>query len=104
MLRVEMLPADRGDCLLIEYGATDEVEYRVLIDGGHANAYEEVQERLLQVPTDAEGRRQFELLVITHIDGDHVDGDCAAAGSEAQLLVQRLAPSPEDEGRGGYGS
>lgn len=77
VLRIEMLPADRGDSILIEYGSSADVEHRVLIDGGHMNAYQDLKERLLAVPTDAEGRRQFELLVVTHIDTDHIDGAIA---------------------------
>ena len=74
MLSLEMLAADRGDSLLLEYGAQDVVEHRVLIDGGHQNGYRDVRERLLQVPPDEQNRRRFELLVVTHIDADHIDG------------------------------
>ena len=34
VLKLEMLPADRGDCLLIEYGVSEVVEHRILVDGG----------------------------------------------------------------------
>lgn len=73
-IRIEMLPAERGDSILIEYGEASVGEHRILIDGGHARAYAGLRERLLAVPPDPEGRRRFELLVVTHIDGDHIDG------------------------------
>ena len=76
MLSVEMMPAERGDALLIEYGPGDEPTSRVLIDGGPVNGgvYDGVRERLLAVPTDADGRRHFDLLVISHVDVDHIEG------------------------------
>lgn len=102
-----MLPADRGDCLFIEYGASDEVEHRILIDGGHMSAYEEVRERLLDLPTDAHGRRHFELLVVTHVDADHIDGVIGLL-QDRQLNCwfndvwfngwRHLAPLTEDDG------
>ena len=77
ILNLEMLPADRGDSLLLEYGQGTQPQHRVLIDGGHMHAYQDVRHRLLDVPPDACGRRHFELLVLTHIDTDHIDGAIA---------------------------
>ncbi|MCP3938506.1 MAG: hypothetical protein GY708_24425 [Actinomycetia bacterium] len=74
VLNLEMLPAGRGDSLLLEYGEGDSPVHRVLIDGGHMHAYQDIRSRLLDIPADAWGRRQFELLVLTHIDTDHIDG------------------------------
>ncbi|MEX2481508.1 MAG: hypothetical protein WD928_11685 [Gammaproteobacteria bacterium] len=70
MFRIEMLPAAHGDCLWIEYGADHDV-HRILIDGGPAHTYPLLRERILHLPAD---ERQFELLVVTHIDCDHIDG------------------------------
>lgn len=70
MFRIEMLPAAHGDCLWIEYGTGREV-HRILIDGGPAHAYPSLRERILHLPA---GERRFELLVITHIDADHIEG------------------------------
>ena len=70
MFRIEMLPAAHGDCLWIEYGAGHDV-HRILIDGGPAHTYPLLRERILHLPAD---ERQFELLVVTHIDCDHIDG------------------------------
>lgn len=70
MLRLEMLPAAHGDCLWIEYGSGSTV-HRILIDGGPAHTYPTLRERILHLP---EGERNFELLIVTHIDADHIEG------------------------------
>ncbi len=70
MFRIEMLPAAHGDCLWIEYGTGREV-HRILIDGGPAHTYPKLRERILHLPADD---RRFDLLVVTHIDADHIEG------------------------------
>lgn len=70
MFRIEMLPAAHGDCLWIEYGTGGRVR-RLLIDGGPAHTYPALRERILHLP--AEDRR-FDLLVVTHMDADHIEG------------------------------
>lgn len=67
---IELLPARHGDCLWIEYG--DPVRpCRILIDGGPAFAYPALRRRIEQLP---EGDRRIDLLVVTHIDADHIEG------------------------------
>lgn len=68
--RIEMLPARYGDCLWIEYGKGRDV-YRVLIDGGPVSTFESIAKRLNAVPA---GERSFELIVLTHVDADHLEG------------------------------
>jgi beta-lactamase superfamily II metal-dependent hydrolase len=70
MFRIEMLPAAHGDSLWIEYG-TGQHARRILIDGGPAHTYPALRERILHLPADD---RHFDLLIITHIDGDHIEG------------------------------
>jgi beta-lactamase superfamily II metal-dependent hydrolase len=70
MFRIEMLPAQQGDALWIEYG-DQEHPIRVLIDAGTPPTNEVVKGRILHL--DAEDRR-FELLIVTHIDTDHIGG------------------------------
>lgn len=64
---IEMLPADDGDCLWIEYG-NDTGCQRILIDGGRLCAYKHLISKLKKIPAD------IELLVLTHIDADHLEG------------------------------
>lgn len=70
MFRIEMLPAAHGDALWIEYGDGQAV-HRVLIDGGTPPVYKALKTRMEQLPVED---RRFELLVITHIDADHIGG------------------------------
>jgi beta-lactamase superfamily II metal-dependent hydrolase len=70
MFRIEMLPAAHGDALWIEYGDGQAV-HRVLIDGGTPPVYKALKARMEQLP---QAERRFELLVVTHIDADHIGG------------------------------
>jgi beta-lactamase superfamily II metal-dependent hydrolase len=71
MFRIEMLPAGHGDCLWLEFG-DPKAPRRALIDGGAVGTYKRaLRERLRGLP---EKERRFELLVVTHIDADHIAG------------------------------
>jgi hypothetical protein len=78
MLTIHMLPAAHGDCLWIEYGAPGKV-HRVLIDGGTAPTYETLRAKIKALPP---AERHFELLVITHVDADHIEGIVKLLGAE----------------------
>jgi beta-lactamase superfamily II metal-dependent hydrolase len=66
VFQLEMLPAGHGDCLLLSYGTDDALRY-VLIDGGPPETHAVLAERLKTVPS-------LELLVVSHIDNDHIGG------------------------------
>ena len=70
MFRIEILPAKHGDAILVEYGKGRK-HARILIDGGPTNAAKAFKSRLCSLPSVA---REFELLVITHVDADHIEG------------------------------
>lgn len=70
VFRVKLLPALHGDCVWIEYGEPDALR-RVLIDGGPLGAYGALRTEIEKLPLE---HRTFELLVVTHIDADHIDG------------------------------
>lgn len=70
MIRLTMLPGKDGDCLLLEYG-DDEITRRMLIDGGRAGTYPEIVPTLTKVAEDG-GR--LDVLVVTHVDQDHILG------------------------------
>jgi hypothetical protein len=70
MLSIEMLPAAYGDCLWIEYG-DERRPHRVLIDAGVVATYDVLRARILALPAD---QRRFDLLIVSHIDSDHIDG------------------------------
>lgn len=74
MFTVEMLPAQRGDCLWLTWGEGDDLHH-ALIDAGPEETIPtlvpELERRLAALP----GRtNRVELLVVTHVDTDHVLG------------------------------
>lgn len=75
-----MLPAFEGDCLWLEYGDSAK-PYRILIDGGPIATGPILRARIEQLPVD---QRRFELVIITHIDSDHIAG-----------ILKLLADPPE---------
>jgi hypothetical protein len=68
--RIKLLPALHGDCIWIEYGEAG-ATHHVLIDGGPLGAFGALRAHVEALPPDA---RDVELLVVTHIDADHIDG------------------------------
>lgn len=69
-MTLEMLPALHGDALLLEWGDTQRTR-RLLVDGGPIGAFGSLRARLDALPA---GDRRFELIVLSHVDTDHVDG------------------------------
>ncbi len=80
-LEIEMLRAAHGDCLWVTYGIAERTR-RILIDGGPIGTYEALQAK---IDTLVPGANGFELIVLTHVDTDHVDG-----------LVRLFAHKPAD--------
>jgi beta-lactamase superfamily II metal-dependent hydrolase len=70
-IAMEMLPAREGDCLLLEWPDTKKRTRRALIDGGRKATWKAVRTRLEAIPKD---ERELELLVVTHVDRDHIEG------------------------------
>ncbi|CAA6821471.1 MAG: Unknown protein [uncultured Sulfurovum sp.] len=71
MITVELIQAAQGDSIWIEYGETIDSLHRILIDGGTNATYKTLKKRIEALPPFA---RHFDLLVITHIDADHIAG------------------------------
>jgi hypothetical protein len=71
LFSIEMLPAENGDCLWIEYG-DPERPFRVLVDCGASSTAMTVASRM----KDLEPAKDFlfDLFVLTHIDADHING------------------------------
>jgi beta-lactamase superfamily II metal-dependent hydrolase len=73
MFRMEMLPAQEGDCLIVTWGQEDSPR-RILVDAGRKGTADAV----MKYAADRElGENAFELFVITHIDRDHIEGAVA---------------------------
>lgn len=67
---IKFLPARFGDCIWIEYGNETKIN-RILIDGGTAGTKSDIK-KLISLLSEEE--RHFELMVVTHIDRDHIEG------------------------------
>ena len=74
MLRLQMLPAGVGDCLWLEYG-TPPATRVVIIDGGLGKTAKVLRARIEAACRERGSTRlEVELLVVTHIDNDHIVG------------------------------
>ena len=70
IFKIDFLPAKYGDSIWIEYGDKEKL-YHILIDGGTAGTKVLLKERILNLPA---ARRHIDLIVVTHIDRDHIEG------------------------------
>jgi beta-lactamase superfamily II metal-dependent hydrolase len=69
-LELEVLPVAHGDCLLLSWRDGGPTR-RLVVDGGPRASAGVLRRRIEQLPED---QRALELLVVTHIDTDHIDG------------------------------
>ncbi|NNU33915.1 hypothetical protein HK413_06715 [Mucilaginibacter sp. S1162] len=67
---ITLLPASYGDSILINYGLADDLKY-ILIDGGPYYALKDIGD---SIKLHAPQLKEIELLIVTHIDADHIDG------------------------------
>lgn len=63
-----LLPAYHGDCILVKTIDNDNNEFIILIDGGTAQTFKYFLKREL------EQIQKIDLLILTHIDSDHIAG------------------------------
>lgn len=70
-ITIEMLPARLGDCLLIECHRGGKQPWRMLVDGGPPDTWPWLAHRLEAIPKHD---RRLDLVVVTHIDSDHIGG------------------------------
>lgn len=72
-ISLEVLPADYGDSLLVSCPVGDRV-WRLLMDTGPDECWPRLRERLSTIPPGHDGKRHIDLVVISHIDHDHIGG------------------------------
>jgi glyoxylase-like metal-dependent hydrolase (beta-lactamase superfamily II) len=86
MLKLELLPATCGDCLWLEYGSPPRV---IVIDGGLRETAKVLGARINAARhergTDV---LELELLVVTHIDNDHILGIIELLKSQPPMRVK----------------
>lgn len=72
MLKIKVIKAFDGDCILISFLDSDEKVKNILVDGGTHRTYSRNLKPILQCVQDKE--ESIDLLVITHIHDDHIGG------------------------------
>ncbi len=70
MFKITFLPARFGDAIWIEYGDAAR-PHTILIDGGTAGTRRQISEAMQKT---GQSRPNLDLLVISHIDRDHLEG------------------------------
>jgi len=74
ILSLEVKQARKGDCLLLHYG-TDADRHLFLIDGGPKKVYAPtLKPRLLQLAGPAGAALIVDVLMVSHVDDDHIQG------------------------------
>lgn len=68
VMKIDILPAHNGDCILVEYSPN---RY-ILIDGGYVDTYWNHLLPKLNIIAEAGG--VLDVVVVTHIDSDHISG------------------------------
>ena len=70
MFELQTFPARDGDAFILTWGSAEQ-PHRMLIDCGREGCWPVVKAAVLALPPN---EREFELLVVTHIDADHIAG------------------------------
>ena len=71
MLKIKILPANCGDCILISFDDKNGIK-NILVDGGAGKVYENVLKN--EVIKIKNKKQKIDLLIVTHIDNDHIGG------------------------------
>lgn len=89
MFTLEMLAAQRGDALWLSYGEPPDIHH-VLIDAGPketiGSLVPQLEQRIKDLPRRA---NPIELLVISHIDADHIQGVISLLSAPNRLKLFR---------------
>jgi beta-lactamase superfamily II metal-dependent hydrolase len=95
---LEALPARYGDCLMLHYGSDSEPGL-ILIDGGPGKVWEKSLQPRLKALREARGNGfKIDLMMVSHIDDDHVVGLVAFAGAwKAAAAARKPWPYPVEE-------
>lgn len=70
MVKIYVLPAGVGDFIWVRFGEGTQTKYNILIDGGH----EKYSIWYRQILTKIASEKQTALIIMTHIDADHIQG------------------------------
>jgi hypothetical protein len=92
ILSLDVLPARKGDCLMLHYGSEDSPRL-ILIDGGPSNVYKlRLKPRLQRIHGARKLARNaplpVDVVMVSHIDDDHIKGIL-------ELTKEQLRNSPD---------
>ena len=68
-IHIKMFRAGSGDCILLEF---EKADFRILIDGGFVETYQQELRPYLRMLSKK--GKHINLLIISHIDQDHING------------------------------
>jgi len=71
-ITIKAFPANDGDCFIIKYGESEKI-YNVMVDGGRATK-DTLRKLKVELDHIKELNQCIDLLIVTHIDLDHIDG------------------------------
>lgn len=80
-MKLHALPAAKGDCLILEHGEPADPKL-IVVDGGPAGVYTTLRKRLLVIrdariaagQLGADDPLLIDLLLVSHVDDDHING------------------------------
>ena len=70
MFELHLFPARDGDALILTWGSADE-PHRMMVDCGRESGWPQIRKEFEEVSGE---KAVFDLLVVTHIDADHIAG------------------------------
>ena len=72
MLKIKILPANCGDCILVSFDDGENIIKNILIDGGVGAVYDDVlKDEIVNIKNE---KQKIDLLIVTHTDDDHING------------------------------
>ncbi|WP_165999288.1 MBL fold metallo-hydrolase [Bacillus sp. Cs-700] len=71
-IKIKALPANDGDCFIITFGEGKKI-YNILVDGG-STTRNSLRKLKLELQSIKELNQCIDLLIVTHIDKDHIEG------------------------------
>lgn len=84
LFKINILKAGSGDSILITYADETGVPRNILIDGGTGQIYQKSLKAVM------EKLEQLDLVIVTHIDLDHIGGINKLLGSDHRSKIQKV--------------